>query len=112
MRFIIIDINIDLNIQLRRVTIPNIPTGNAKPFYNTFYKTFLVYLQMILKSNLVVLTMVITSLTFVVAAVASSVAVNIFSLSRRLLKRTTASKWPYTTLSLSKWKYPYRELNF
>jgi hypothetical protein len=41
---------------------------------------------MILKSNLVVLTMVITSLTFVVAAVASSVAVNIFSLSRRLLK--------------------------
>lgn len=57
-------------------------------FIILFIKHFLVYLQVILKSKLVVLAMVITSLTFVVAAVAaySSVAVSISSLGRRLLK--------------------------
>ena len=88
MRFIIIDINIDLNIQLRRATIPKIPTVMQSHFIILFIKHFLVYLQVILKSKLVVLAMVITTLTFVVAAVAasSSVEVNVLSLSRRLLK--------------------------
>jgi len=45
--------------------------------------------------------MVITSLTFVVAAiVSSSVAVNIFSLSQRLLKGVQLFKWPIPSYRL------------
>jgi hypothetical protein len=109
LRFIIIDINIDLNIQVRRATIPKIPTVMQSHFIILFIKHFLVYLQVILKSKLVVLAMVITSLTFVVAAVAasSSVAVSIFLLSRRLLKSIRAPpNGLVPPLSPSKWKYP------
>ncbi|MDQ3902874.1 MAG: hypothetical protein M3247_04355 [Thermoproteota archaeon] len=64
---------------------------------------------MILKGKLVVIAMVITSLAFVVAAVAasSSVAVSISSLGRRLLKSVRPPpNGLVPPLSPSKWIYP------